>query len=46
MTKLTRWYVLPRKNAIALKEENQEEQDYETEYNTNSKNNKGRMVTA
>lgn len=29
-----------------VKEENQEEQDYETEYSTNSKNDKGRMVTA
>lgn len=46
MTKRTRWYVPHRENVIRIKEENQEEQDYETEYNTNSKNNKGRMVTA
>ena len=38
--------MLHRENIIELKEENQEEQDYETEYNTNSKNDKGRMVTA
>ena len=46
MTKHIRWYVLHRENVIRIKEKNQEEQDYETEYNTNSKNNKGRMVTA
>ena len=46
MTKHIRWYVLHREKVIRIKEENQEEQDYETEYNTNSKNNKGRMVTA
>ena len=46
MTKRTRWYVPHRENAIELKEENQEEQYYETEYSTNSKNDKGRMVTA
>ena len=46
MTELIRWYVLHRENVIRIKEENQEEQDYETEYSTNSKNDKGRMVTA
>ena len=46
MKKHIRWYEPDRENDMRIKEEKQEEQDYETEYSTNSKNDKGRMVTA